>query len=102
MRRATCCGSCALANDRLAAALQALLGQRHHLDHALVGFARVCAEGEDAVLVQDQAFDVGFALEDLGRGLREREARHGVGHVAHALAIDLARQRLAVRLVGRG
>ena len=52
---------------RLAAALQPLLGERHHLDHALVGFARVGAEGEDAVLVQDQPFDFRVALERVGR-----------------------------------
>ena len=36
---------------------QAALGERHHLDHALIGLARILAEGEDAVLVQDQPFD---------------------------------------------
>ena len=45
----------------------ALLGQRDQLDHALVGFARAVAEGEDAVLVQDQSLDVGLGVEDLGR-----------------------------------
>ncbi len=39
---------------------QAALGERDHLDHALIGLARGVAEGEDAVLVQDQALDVGF------------------------------------------
>ena len=41
-------------------AREPLLGARHHLDHALVGFARIRPEGEDAVLEQDQAFDLGF------------------------------------------
>ena len=37
---------------------QALLGERDQLDHALVGLARVVAEGEDAVLVEDQPLDL--------------------------------------------
>ncbi len=48
---------------------QAALGQRHHLDHALIGLARALAEGEDAVLVQDQALDVGLLLEHWRRRL---------------------------------
>ncbi len=47
----------------LAAALEPFLRERHMLDHALVGFARIRAEREDAVPVQDQAFDRGIALE---------------------------------------
>ena len=75
------------------------LGKRHHLDHALVGLARRGTEGEDAVLVQDQAFDVRVLLVDLGRGLGEAEARRDIGHDAHAPVIDLAGERLAVRLI---
>ena len=86
--------------QRLAAALQAFLGERHVLDHALIGFARIRPEGEDAVLVQDQPLDRAVALERVGRGLGEREARHDVGHVAEPLAVDLFAQLLALRLVG--
>ena len=46
---------------RLAVFLQAFLGERHHLDHALIGLPRIVAEGEDAVLVEDQALDLGIA-----------------------------------------
>ena len=70
------------------------------LDHALIGFARICAEGEDAVLVQDQPLDRAVALEGVGRGLGERETRHDVGHVAEPLAVDLFAQLFALRLVG--
>ena len=70
--------------EDLAAAREPLLGERHHLDHALVGFARIRAEGEDAVLEQDQAFDLRIGVEDI-RGLaREAEARHHVRHDAEA------------------
>ena len=78
---------------------QAALGERHHLDHALISLAGAVAEGEDAVLVQDQPLDVGLLLEHFGRGLGEAEARRDIGHDAHAPVIDLARQRLAVGLI---
>ena len=77
------------------------LGKRHHLDHALVGLARRGAEGEDAVLVQDQAFDVRVLLVDFGRGLGEAEARRDVGHDTHAPVIDFAGERLAVGLIDK-
>ncbi len=38
--------------DGLAIARDKILGARDHFDHALVGFARVLAEGDDAVLAQ--------------------------------------------------
>ncbi len=78
---------------------QAALGERHHLDHALVSLARCRAEGEDAVLVQDQAFDIFILLEHLGCGLGEPEARRDVTHDAHAPVIHLAGKRLSVGLV---
>ena len=78
---------------------QAALGERHHLDHALISFARRLAEGEDAVLVQDQAFDVGALLEHFRRGLSEAEARRDVANDAHAPVIDFAGKRLAVGLI---
>ena len=78
---------------------QAALGQRHHLDHALIGLARILAEGEDAVLVQDQAFGLRVLLEHGGSRLGEAEARRDVRHDPHAPVVDLARQGLAVRLI---
>ena len=78
---------------------QARLGKRHHLDHALVGLARRLAEGEDAVLVQDQALDPLVLLEHFSRGLGKPEARRDVTHDAHAPVIDLAGKRLAVGLI---
>jgi hypothetical protein len=77
----------------------ALLGQRHHLDHALVGFARGGAEREDAVLVEDQALDLWIFIERVGCGFRQRKARHDVGHVAHARAVNLRAQRGGVGLI---
>jgi hypothetical protein len=77
------------------------LGEAHHLDHALIGLARIIAEGEDAVLQQDEAFDAGRLLVDLRRRFGQREARHDVGNEGHAPVIDLAAERLALRLVGQ-
>ena len=59
---------------------QAAFGEGHHLDHALIGFARTLTEGEDAMLVQDQAFDVRVLLEDIRRFLGKPKARRDVGH----------------------
>ena len=77
-------------------------GERDHLDHALIGLARGLPEGEDAVLVQDQALDVRLLLEHFGGGLGEPEARRDIAHDAHAAVIDLARQGLAVGLIDQG
>ena len=87
--------------DDGAALAQTALGQRHHLDHALISLARALAESEDAVLVEDEALDVGLLLEDHGRGLGQTEARRDIGHDPHAPVIDLARKRLAVRLIDK-
>ena len=43
---------------RLAALAQPLLRERHAFDHALVSSRALGAEGEDAVLVEHQAFDL--------------------------------------------
>ena len=51
------------------------------------------------MLVQDQAFDFGLLFEHFGGGLGEAKARRDVGYDAHPPVIDLARQRLAVRLI---
>ena len=83
----------------LAPALQPRLGQRHHLDHALVGLARARAEREDAVLVEDQALDARVGVEHVGCCLGEAEPRPVVGHEPQACAVDLARQLGAIRLV---
>ena len=45
------------ARTRLRFFLSRSSAQRDEFDHALVGLARVVAEGEDAVLVEDQPFD---------------------------------------------
>ncbi len=51
------------------------------------------------MLVQDQALDVGLLVEHLRGGLGQAEARRDIGDDAHPPVIDLARQRLAVRLI---
>ena len=84
---------------RLAVLLQPLLGQCDQRDHALVGFARAGAEGEDAMLVEDQALDLGLGFVDVRRRLREAESRHHVGHQAHAPIIESGADRFAVGLV---
>jgi hypothetical protein len=53
--------------DIAPAASQAILGQTYHLDHALIGLARIGAESEDAVLQQDEAFDLGCCVVGLRR-----------------------------------
>ena len=83
----------------LAPALQPLLGQRDHLDHALVGLVCAGTECEDAVLVEDQALDHGVRVEHLGGCLGEAEPRPMVGHESQSRAVDVARQLLAARLV---
>ena len=86
--------------DDVAPAREPLLGQRHHLDHALVGLPRALAESEDAVLQEDEPLDRGIGLVDLGRLLGEREAGRDVGHEPHAPPIKLDAARFAVGLVG--
>ena len=52
------------------------------------------------MLVEDQALDLRVApRRPRARCLGEREARHDVGHDAHAAAVDLGAERRAVRLV---
>ena len=84
---------------RRAIALQPPLGQRDKRDHALIGVARAVAEREDAVLVQDQSFDVGLGVVDVRRHLRQREARHHVGNHAHPSVIEIGADGFAIRLV---
>ena len=98
-RRSARRGERARREDDGPALAQAALGQRHHLDHALIGLARALAEGEDAVLVQDEARDIGLRLEHFRRGFGQAEARRDIGHDAHAPVIDFARERLAVALI---
>ena len=57
--RGRCCGSCALTNTAFRSARQPLFGERDLLDHALVGLARVVAEGEDAVRCRIRPSTVG-------------------------------------------
>ena len=70
-------------------------------DHPFIGFLRGLAEGEDAVLEEDQPFYRGRIGMDRGASPGEPEARHDVGHEPHRAAIDLAADRLAIRLVGQ-
>ena len=84
---------------RLAIAGEPFLGAGDQRDHPFIGLARGVAEGEDAVLVQDQSFDAGRFVEHIGGRLRERKARHDVGHDARARVIDLGADRFAVRLI---
>ena len=76
-------------------------GKTHQRDHALIGFARIGPETEDAVLDQDQALDRRVGIEDLRRSPGETKARHDVGHIADPLAVDFTAQRFAIGLVGK-
>ena len=73
----------------LAVFLETVFRARDERDHALVGLARVGAEGEDAVLVEDQPFDVSVLVEYLGGFFGEAETRHDVGHEAEPAAENL-------------
>ncbi len=84
---------------RLAMPGHVVLRHGHITDHAVVGLARGGTEGEDAVLVQDQAFDGCVGVIDVGGGLGEVEARLDVGHETHLGAEHVAAQRLAVGLI---
>ena len=82
-----------------AATFGAALGLVDHRDHLLVGVAGIVVESEGAVLEQDHAGARRRRGEHLLAGLRQREARHHVGHderVGEQFADDV----LAVRLVG--
>ena len=50
---------------------------------------------------QDEAFDLRVLVEHIGDGFREREAGNEIRHIGHAVAVQLARQRLAFRLIGQ-
>ena len=67
-------GSAAVAKTGFAILREPLFGARHHIDHALIGFARRRAEGEDAVLDQHQPLDRGIGLVNLGGFLGERRS----------------------------
>ena len=54
--------------------------QRHHLDHALIGFARGFAEGDDPVLAENEPVARFVSLENLDRGFGQAETGHEVGH----------------------
>ena len=68
-------------------------------DHQFIGFLRGLGEGEDAVLVEDQALDGGIGVVDIGGRLGEIEARFDIGHEAHPVAEDLAAESFAVFLI---
>ena len=91
------CGSLAAANTALRFFFSRFSAQRDEFDHALVSLARVVAEGEDAVLVEDQAFDFWVVVEHLGGLFGEPEARHAIGHEAEPPADRPPRTALARR-----
>ena len=82
-----------------ATGLELAFGDRHHFDHGLVGFARLGAEDEDAVLVQDQTGDLRIGVEHFGSRLGEAEARPAIGHDAEPVAIGVACAFLAIGLI---
>ncbi len=83
----------------LAVLAEALLGERDHLDHALVGLARVAAESENAVLVEDQPLDLWILVEHRGGFFGEAEARHQIGHEAEPAAENLRAQLGRIGLI---
>ena len=82
--------------------LQVLLRHGDELDHALVGLARLGAEGDDAVRDEHHAdrSRARLARELAREERRELESRHRVRDDGNALAVDLADALLAVGRVG--
>ena len=86
-------------HDGLAVALDKLLGERHHLDHALIRFARALAEGDDAVLAEDEPVAWSGALENLDCLPGKAKARHEIGYESEPSAENFRASLFAVRLV---
>ncbi len=74
----------------------------HQLDVPFVALTGVVAEGEEAVLEEDDAYDARVFLVGLRHGLRQGEAGHDVGQDRDAVAEGVAYPRLAVGLVRHG
>ena len=83
----------------LAVARDKILRKRHHFDHALVGFARAIAEGDDAVFAQNEPIARLDALENFDGFFGEAEARHQIRYKRQSLAKDFGALLLAVGLV---
>lgn len=84
---------------RVAFLSQTLFRERNEFDHSLISLARVFAEREYAVLVEDQPFDSRIFLEHIGSFFRKAEARHDVRHKSEAIAEGFRAQHIAFGLV---
>src|SRR6476661_268466 len=78
---------------------EVLFRKRNEFDHALVGLARMIAESENSVLVEDQPLDRGIFLEHFSGFFSQRKARHDVRDEAEPVAEDLRTPCLAVGLI---
>ena len=87
-------------NNRVATRREPLLGLRHGGHHALIGFPRGVAKGENAVFQQHQPFDRWIGVEDLGGFFGELKAGHDVGHEPQPAAVKLGAALGGVGLVG--
>ena len=63
-------------------------------------WACVRPEGEDPVLVQDQALNRRLGVVNFRGGLGEKKSRHDVGNDARTPVVEFRADRLAVRLIG--
>ena len=79
---------------------ESLFRNGHEIDHALICLARGFTERENAVLQQDQAFDVRILFPDTRAGLRERKTGHDIRHQCHAVSVEILAYAIAIRLVG--
>ena len=84
---------------RLAAAGDKFLGARDHFDHALIGFARALAEGDDAVFGENEAVARFRPLENIDRLLGQAETRHDVRHEGEPAAENFRAFLFAVGLI---
>ena len=76
-----------------------ILGERDHLDHALVGLARGFAETDNAVFAEDEAVGRLCAFENFDGFFGEPKTRHLVGHDAEPIAKNFGAFFLAVWLI---
>ena len=77
------------------------LGGRHELDRALVGLARLVAEGDQAVVDEHDAVDGRARLQRLEHGAREIEAGAHPRQHGDAVAEDASQHVLGIALVGQ-
>ena len=81
---------------------KSVLGAADIFDHQLVGLTRIFSKGENAVTQENKTDNFGIGGVDRGHALGQVEAGNAIGHIGETIAKDVARKRLAIRLVSDG